>query len=59
LRDVLRDPKYVPVVPADQFLKRRVVASFGRLDEGQLFANWPYYLVLDGSHSLGDAVFSR
>jgi hypothetical protein len=28
------------------------------LDERQLFANWPYYFVLDGFHSLGDAVFS-
>jgi hypothetical protein len=56
---VLRDPKNVAIVTPNQFFERRVVAPLGRLDETQLFANWPYYFVLDGSHALGDAVFSR
>jgi hypothetical protein len=55
---VLRDPKNVAVVTADQFFKRRVVPPLGRLDKGQLFANWSHYFVLDGSHWLIDAVFS-
>jgi hypothetical protein len=56
---VLRNPENVSIVTANQFFKRRVIASFGCLYEGQLFANWPYYFVLDGSHSLIDAVFSN
>src|SRR4029077_15151730 len=55
---MLRDPEYVPVVTPYQFFKRRVVALLSCLYKGQLFANWPYYFVLDGSHAFIDAVFS-
>jgi hypothetical protein len=58
LRDVLRNPEDVAIIAANQFFKRRVVAPFGCLYERQLFANWSDYFVLDGSHSLIDAVFS-
>jgi hypothetical protein len=55
---VLRDPKNVAIVTADEFFECRVVAALGGLNERQLFANWSGYFVLDGFHSLGDAVFS-
>jgi len=54
----LRDPENVTVVTTNQLFECRVVAALSGLNERQLFANWPYYFVLDGFHSLGDAVFS-
>jgi hypothetical protein len=55
LRNVLRDPKYVPIVPPNQFLKGTDVTALSGLYERQLVGNWLIYFGLDGTHYSSDA----
>jgi hypothetical protein len=52
---VLRNPKYVPVVPPNQFFESTDVTALGSLYECQLVGNWLIYFGLDGTHHSSDA----
>src|SRR5262249_5587083 len=55
LRDVLRDPEYVTVVPSNELFEGCDVTGLGSLYQRHLVAYRLLHFWLDGTHSLSDA----